>query len=51
MWCEPEGKVGGGRWTWAKYGKNQDGRMGDGRTMQCADDVLLSCTLETWMVL
>ena len=25
--------------------------LGDGRMMQCADDVLLSCTLETYMVL
>ena len=24
---------------------------GDGHTMQCADDVLLSCTFETCMVL
>ena len=31
-------------------GTERDCAWGDGRMMQCADDVLLSCTLETYMV-
>ena len=48
------GKRGGGRWRWAKggwIGTEKDFVLGDGYMMQCADDVLLSCTLETCMVL
>ena len=32
-------------------GMERDFTLGDGGTMLCADDVLLSCTLETCMVL
>ena len=32
-------------------GKEGDFIVGGGSTMQCADDVLLSCTFETYMVL
>ena len=34
-----------------KMRMERDFVLGNGRTMQCADDVLLSCTLETCMVL
>ena len=32
-------------------GVERDFTLGDGCTMQCADDVLVSCTLESCMVL
>ena len=32
-------------------GKERNFTLGDEDTMQCADDVLLSCTLEAYMVL
>ena len=43
-----------GRRRWAKEGKmGMEGNVawGDGCTMDCVDDVLLSCTLEPCMVL
>ena len=42
---------GGDRWQWAKgaeMGAERDLAWGDGHTLQNADDVLLSCTLETY---
>ena len=50
----PEGKGVGGRWRWAKWGKMGTERnfaWGSGHTVQCADAVLLSCTLDTCMIL
>ena len=43
-----------GRWKWAKegyIGMKRDFTLGDGHMMQCADDVWVSFTLETCMVL
>ena len=43
-----------GRGRWAKEGKMGTERnltLGDGCTMQCVDDVLLSCTFEACMAL
>ena len=34
-----------------EVGLERDFAWGDGRTMQCAGDVLLSCTLDTCMIL
>ena len=42
------GGVGWGAW---EIGTEKDFAWGDGCTIQCTDDVLLSCTLETCMVL
>ena len=42
----------GARWRWTKVGKiGMERDWGAGCTMQCADNVLLSCTLKTCMVL
>ena len=49
------GSVGlGGNWRWAKRGEmgmERDFARGNGCTMQCADDILLSHTLESCMFL
>lgn len=37
--------------AWAKGWGQKKTALGNGRLMPCADDVLLSCTLETHMVL
>ena len=42
------GQVGKGG---GSIGMKRDFALGDGYTMQYTDDVLLSCTLETYMVL
>lgn len=36
---------------WGKMGTKGDFAWGDGYTMKCADNVLLSCTLKTCFVL
>ena len=48
-----EGKGAGGRWRWAQGGMGTEREFvwGDRCMMQCADDVLLSCKLETCIVL
>ena len=41
-------------WKWAKWRKmstERDFAWGGGHMMQCAGHVLLSCTLETYMLL
>ena len=43
------GEISGGRQRDGKLG-GKETAQGDGCTMQCADDVLLSCTLETCVV-
>ena len=53
-WWQPEEKGYGVKWRQPKgeeWGQKRDFAQGDGHTMQCADDVLLSCTLKTCMVL
>ena len=49
VWCQPEGKgvqVGGGEQRGDKR-EQKETTLGDGHTMQCADDVLLSSIHET----
>ena len=47
------GKLGGGGRRWGKGGwveTERDFVLGDGHTMQGADDIVLGCTLEACMV-
>ena len=48
---EGECRVGGGGQRVVGIGIERDFAWADGNMMQCADDVLLSCTLKTCMVL
>ena len=43
---------GGVKWRWAKEEGNADGKSlgGDGYMMQCVDDVLLSCIIDTYIL-
>ena len=48
---ERERGEGWGRWVKGRKWGWKETAWSNGHTMQCADDILLSCTLETCMVL